>query len=102
MMKSGIKKDLAEMSAARGAEMLAKKVALDKKAVIKYATTKQASALGFYSGLQTAEATKITEGDINWMETLEATTKGGILGGVTGMIMERGFLEIYYLMILTL
>ena len=25
-----------------------------------------------------------------------------ILGGVAGMIMERGFLEIYYLMILTL
>lgn len=86
MMKSGIKKDLAEMSAAKGSQLLAKKIALDKKAVIKYAATKQASALGFYSGLQTAEATKITEGDINWMETLEATVKGGVLGGVTGAI----------------
>ena len=86
MMKSGIKKDLAEMSAAKGAQMLAKKVALDKKAVMKYAATKQAGALGFYAGLQTAEVTKLTEGDINWMETLEATTKGGILGGITGGI----------------
>ena len=74
------------MSAAKGSQLLAKKIALDKKAVIKYAATKQASALGFYSGLQTAEATKITEGDINWMETLEATVKGGVLGGVTGAI----------------
>jgi hypothetical protein len=86
MMKSGIKKELAEMSATKGSQLLAKKVALDKKAVMKYAATKQASALGFYSGLQTAEATKITEGDINWMETLESTVKGSILGGVTGGI----------------
>ena len=86
MLKSGVKRNIAETAAAKGAQQLAKKIALDKNAVLKYQTTKQAGALGFYSGLQHAEAQKITEGDVGFMDTLEATAKGAILGGVTGAI----------------
>ena len=47
MLKSGVKKDIAELAAAKGAQQLAKKIALDKKAVLKYKTAQQAGALGF-------------------------------------------------------
>jgi hypothetical protein len=54
--------------------------------VLKYSASKQAGALGFYSGVQNAQLQKIQSGDIKFMDTLEATTKGAILGGVTGGI----------------
>jgi|TARA_R100000093_G_scaffold8101_1_gene5812 hypothetical protein len=86
MIKSGIKKDIAKMAAAKGAQQFAKKIAFDKKAVMKYAASKQAGALGFYSGLQNTKIQQLTEGDMSWMETLEATAKGSVLGGITGGI----------------
>ena len=89
LMKSGMKKELAEIAALKGAKQLAKKIAFDKKAVSKFVGTKQAGALGFYSFLQNAEISKLSEGDINWMGSLEAGTKGAILGRVTGGIGGR-------------
>ena len=86
MIKSGMKKGLAESAATRGAMQFAKRAAFDKKAVLKYSASKQAGALGFYSGVQNAQLQKIQSGDIKFMDTLEATAKGAILGGVTGGI----------------
>lgn len=94
LIKSGMKKELAELAAVKGAKKFAKKVAFDKKAVRKFVGSKQAGALGFYSFLQNAEVSKLTEGDIDWMGSLEAGTKGAILGrlsgGVGGRIMTSG------------
>ena len=86
MVKSGMKKGIAESAAERGAMQFAKRAAFDKRAVMKHAASKQAGALGFYSGVQNAQLQKIQSGDIKFMDTLEATTKGAILGGVTGGI----------------
>ena len=94
LMKSGMKKELAEMAALKGAKQLAKKVAFDKKAVSQFVGRKQAGALGFYSFLQNAEVSKLTEGDIDWMGSLEAGAKGAILGriagGIGGRVMTSG------------
>jgi len=94
LMKSGMKKELAELAALKGAKQLAKKVAFDKKAVSKVLGRKNLGALGFYSFLQNAEVSKLTEGDIDWMGSLEAGAKGAILGrlsgGVGGRIMTSG------------
>jgi len=83
MIKAGIKKEVAEAAAMKGAQQFAKKVAFDKKALLKYQVTKQAGSLGFYSGIQNAEIQKLTGGDIDFMETLEATAKGAALGAVS-------------------
>tara|TARA_R110002012_G_scaffold45184_4_gene120289 strand:- start:558 stop:4466 length:3909 start_codon:yes stop_codon:yes gene_type:complete len=86
MVKSGMKKGIAESAAERGAMQFAKRAAFDKRAVMKHAASKQAGALGFYSGVQNAQLQKIQSGDIKFMDTLEATAKGAVLGGVTGGI----------------
>lgn len=94
LIKSGMKKELAEVAALKGAKQFAKKVAFDKKAVSRFVGSKQAGALGFYSFLQNAEISKLTESDIDWMGSLEAGAKGAILGrisgGVGGRIMTSG------------
>ena len=46
LMKSGMKKELAELAALKGAKQLAKKVAFDKKAVSQFVGRKQLGALG--------------------------------------------------------
>tara|TARA_R110002153_G_scaffold437_2_gene2041 strand:+ start:3935 stop:7948 length:4014 start_codon:yes stop_codon:yes gene_type:complete len=86
LVKSGMKKELAKVAAQKGAQQLAKKLAFDKKAVVKLTAGKQAGALGFYSFLQNAEVQKISKGDIDWMESLESGAKGYALGGITGAI----------------
>ena len=86
LVKSGMKKELANIAAQKGAQQLAKKIAFDKKAVVKLAAGKQAGALGFYSFLQNAEVQKLSKGDIDWMEALEGGAKGAALGGITGAI----------------
>ena len=94
LMKSGMKKEVAEVAVLKGAKSVAKKLAFDKKAVRQLVGAKQAGGLGFYSFLQNAEVSKLTEGDIDWMGSLEAGTKGAILGrlsgGVGGRIMTSG------------
>jgi len=94
LIKSGMKKELAELAAVKGAKKFAKTVAFDKKAVRKFVGSKQAGALGFYSFLQNAEISRLTEEDIDWMGSLEAGVKGAILGrlsgGVGGRIMTSG------------
>ena len=89
LIKSGMKKELAEVAALKGAKSVAKKLAFDKKAVRQLVGAKQAGGLGFYSFLQNAEVSKLTEGDINWMGSLEAGTKGAILGRLSGGVGGR-------------
>ena len=60
LIKSGMKKELANIAAQKGAQQLAKKIAFDKKAVVKLTASNQAGALGFYSFLQNAEVQKIS------------------------------------------
>ena len=75
MVKSGIK----EVSARRAIKNAAPRVA--HKALIQGAGG--GTGLGFYSGLSTALATKIQDGDVDEVLALKEGLKGAVLGAVT-------------------